>query len=259
MCSYSPRSSNTTRLDGCTKDNFTEERVETRSCDLGCESVAVFDLNGNCPSLVARTPLASLCSSALCLPLLVRSLLVRPLFVRPLLVLLLLVLLLFVHSLLVLPLFYDLCLCCSCFLCILLPLPLLYGNHLSCCLHTCPPCLRSVFLHFLAVFSYVLLNFLQRVLYLKTFLPRWLLCRLSACCHRRVFRFVPRLSACFRLIFRFRQPQLFTSAACVVCCCSPPCLSLTLALYLSLGLLYLAPLILAPVYFTRLNQPLLRT
>lgn len=54
VCSYSPRS-NSTRMDGCTKDNFTEERVETRSCDLGCESVAVFDLNGNGASVVASS------------------------------------------------------------------------------------------------------------------------------------------------------------------------------------------------------------
>lgn len=57
VCSYSPRS-DSSRMDGCTKDNFTEERIETRSCDLGCESVAVYDLNGNCPSVVAcPTPL----------------------------------------------------------------------------------------------------------------------------------------------------------------------------------------------------------
>ncbi|KAG0728853.1 hypothetical protein GWK47_031613 [Chionoecetes opilio] len=44
VCSYSPRS-NSTRLDGCTKANFTEDRIETRSCPLGCESVAIYDLN----------------------------------------------------------------------------------------------------------------------------------------------------------------------------------------------------------------------
>lgn len=58
VCSFSPRS-NSTRMDGCTKDNFTEERIETRTCPLGCESVAVYDLNGNTTSVTARTtPLA---------------------------------------------------------------------------------------------------------------------------------------------------------------------------------------------------------
>lgn len=44
VCSYSPRS-NTSRLDGCTKANFTEEKTEARECPLGCESVAVYDRN----------------------------------------------------------------------------------------------------------------------------------------------------------------------------------------------------------------------
>ncbi|MPC46284.1 hypothetical protein E2C01_040000 [Portunus trituberculatus] len=44
VCSYSPRG-NSSRLDGCTKANFTEEKIETRDCPLGCESVAAYDRN----------------------------------------------------------------------------------------------------------------------------------------------------------------------------------------------------------------------
>lgn len=44
VCSYSPRG-NTSRVDGCTKANFTEEKIETRECALGCESVAAYDRN----------------------------------------------------------------------------------------------------------------------------------------------------------------------------------------------------------------------
>ncbi|KAK8742817.1 hypothetical protein OTU49_001690 [Cherax quadricarinatus] len=45
LCSFSPRS-NSTRIDGCTDNNFTREHIESRSCRLGCESVTVYDLNG---------------------------------------------------------------------------------------------------------------------------------------------------------------------------------------------------------------------
>lgn len=51
VCSYSPRG-NTSRMDGCTKANFTEEKIETRDCPLGCESVAAYDRNGNCSWLL---------------------------------------------------------------------------------------------------------------------------------------------------------------------------------------------------------------
>lgn len=53
VCSYSPRG-NTSRVDGCTKANFTEEKIETRECALGCESVAAYDRNGNCSWLLVR-------------------------------------------------------------------------------------------------------------------------------------------------------------------------------------------------------------
>ncbi|XP_042236510.1 uncharacterized protein LOC121875857 [Homarus americanus] len=49
LCSYSPRS-NSSRIDGCTDGNFTEEQTESRSCDLGCEAVTVYDLNGEVES-----------------------------------------------------------------------------------------------------------------------------------------------------------------------------------------------------------------
>lgn len=44
VCSYSPRG-NTSRIDGCTDGNFTEEQIESSSCSLGCEAVAVYDVN----------------------------------------------------------------------------------------------------------------------------------------------------------------------------------------------------------------------
>lgn len=45
LCSYSPRG-NSSRVDGCTDANFTEDLTETRTCAIGCESVSVYDLNG---------------------------------------------------------------------------------------------------------------------------------------------------------------------------------------------------------------------
>ncbi|KAK4293823.1 hypothetical protein Pmani_033505 [Petrolisthes manimaculis] len=44
LCSYSPRG-NSTRLDGCTDANFTEELIESRACSLGCEAVTSYDIN----------------------------------------------------------------------------------------------------------------------------------------------------------------------------------------------------------------------
>ncbi|XP_045593914.1 uncharacterized protein [Procambarus clarkii] len=49
LCSYSPRS-NSSRIDGCTDANFTSEHIESRSCSLGCESVDVYDINGELES-----------------------------------------------------------------------------------------------------------------------------------------------------------------------------------------------------------------
>ncbi|XP_063601585.1 uncharacterized protein LOC134777663 [Penaeus indicus] len=49
LCSYSPRG-NSSRMDGCTDANFTADQTETRTCAIGCESVAVYDLNGELES-----------------------------------------------------------------------------------------------------------------------------------------------------------------------------------------------------------------
>ncbi|CAL4066856.1 unnamed protein product [Meganyctiphanes norvegica] len=45
VCSFSPRS-NYTRMDECMPDNFTQEYVQRRTCEHGCESVKTLDLNG---------------------------------------------------------------------------------------------------------------------------------------------------------------------------------------------------------------------
>ena len=45
VCSWSPTDTN--RADICTRANFSDT-VRTHTCDLGCESVSVFDKNGQC-------------------------------------------------------------------------------------------------------------------------------------------------------------------------------------------------------------------
>lgn len=62
LCSYSPRG-NSSRMDGCTDANFTEDLTETRTCAIGCESVAVYDLNGKLLTAIVflRVVLTAVC------------------------------------------------------------------------------------------------------------------------------------------------------------------------------------------------------
>ncbi|KAF2367799.1 hypothetical protein FHG87_001444 [Trinorchestia longiramus] len=67
VCSYAPRS-NTTRLDVCTETNFTENVINTRTCDFGCERVASYDVNGELESYHRNcayqdTPMTNTCET----------------------------------------------------------------------------------------------------------------------------------------------------------------------------------------------------